>query len=194
MVENYLKLLVTLSCMFPCFSEFHICGIWSAKFFSGTQFYSQVSRTTQIPNQIVVVPQIPNTQIVNLQLSSNIINPINWQPRPETPAVTIKTPLKCNCPPKSPLRVQNKRLLDKGFKQYNFPPGSPDEESNCCDKLNETLSPDKRLPVAQFPAENLRTPPDGLSDKSMPCETKKRNKIYINQWTWIGCSPPIKKR
>ena len=69
---------------------------------------------------------------------------------PETPAVTIKAPLKFNCPPNESLGDENKPLLEKDIMPHILSAGSPDEESRCCDKLNETGSPNES-PLAKTP-------------------------------------------
>ena len=77
---------------------------------------------------------------------------------PETPAVTIKAPLKFNCPPNESLGDENKPLLDKDIMPHILSAGSPDKESRCCNKRNETGSPNES-PLAKTPPDNPRSPP-----------------------------------
>ena len=76
---------------------------------------------------------------------------------PESSAVTIKIPLKYNCPPNESLRIENEPLPDRWIMPNIFSIRSPDEESNW-DKPNETGSFDKESPLAQTPADDPRTP------------------------------------
>ena len=48
--------------------------------------------------------------------------------------------------------------------------GSPDKESRCCDKLNETESPNKS-PLAKTPRINHGLPQTVPERKATPCET-----------------------
>ena len=54
----------------------------------------------------------------------------------ETPAVTIKAPLKFKCPPNESLGDENEPLLDTDIMPHILSAESPDKESKCCDKLN----------------------------------------------------------
>ena len=109
---------------------------------------------------------------------------------PETPAVTIKAPLKFNCPPNESLGDENKPLLDKDIMPHILSAGSPDKESRCCDKLNETGSPNK-LPLAKTPRITHGLPPDGARGKSDPlwdlgntfdCDSPLRSTTTSSDW------------
>ena len=55
---------------------------------------------------------------------------------------------------------------------HNLSAGSPDKESRCCDKLNETGLPNES-PLAKTPPPRIThgLPPDDPRGKSLPCET-----------------------
>ena len=89
---------------------------------------------------------------------------------PETPAVTIKAPLKFNCPPNESLGNENKPLLDKDIMPHIFSAGSPDKESRCCDKPNETGSTNDS-PLAKTPRITHGLPQTVPERKATPCET-----------------------
>ena len=86
---------------------------------------------------------------------------------PETPAVTIKAPLKFNRPPNESLGDENEPLLDKDIMPHTLSAESPDKKFKCCDKLNETGSPNESH-LAKTPPDNPRTPLDGPREKSAP--------------------------
>ena len=86
---------------------------------------------------------------------------------PETPAVTIKAPLKFNCPSNESLGDENKPLLNKDIMPHILSAGSPDKESRCCDKLNETGLPNES-PLAKTPRITHGLPPDDPRGKSDP--------------------------
>ena len=77
---------------------------------------------------------------------------------PETPAVTLKAPLKFNRPAHESLGDENEPLLDKDTMPHIISAESPDKKSKCCDKLNETGSPNES-PLEKTPPDNPRTPP-----------------------------------
>ena len=87
---------------------------------------------------------------------------------PETPP--IKAPLKFNRPPNESLGDEKEPLLDKDIMPHILSAQSPDKKSKCCDKLNETGSPNES-PLAKTPPDNPRTPPDNPREKRVPCET-----------------------
>ena len=86
---------------------------------------------------------------------------------PETPAVTIKAPLKFNRPQSDSLRDENGPLLDKDIMPHTLSAESPHKKSKCCDKLNETVSPNES-PFAKTPPDNLRTPPGRSQREKRP--------------------------
>ena len=67
---------------------------------------------------------------------------------PETPP--IKAPLKFNRPPNESLGDEKEPLLDKDIMPHIISAQSPDKKSKCCDKLNETGSPNES-PLAKTP-------------------------------------------
>ena len=85
---------------------------------------------------------------------------------PETPAVTINAPLKFNYPPNESLD-ENEPLLDKDIMPRILSAESPDKKSKCCDKLNETGSPNES-PLAKTPRITHGLPPDGPKEKGVP--------------------------
>ena len=69
---------------------------------------------------------------------------------PKTTIVTIKALLKFNCPPNESLGDEIEPLLEKDIMPHILSAESPDKESESCDKLNKTGSPNES-PLAKTP-------------------------------------------
>ena len=104
-------------------------------------------------------PPTAKPQTPQLETKRQVLTGAQFTQRhPETPAVTIKVPLKFNRPPNESLGDENEPLLDKDIMPRILSAELPDKKFKCCDKLNKTGSSNES-PLAKTPQDNPRTSP-----------------------------------